>query len=70
MNELNAMQWLNKVDDALDWVLGPPLEPPPQTDGDDNSEQTRNRADHDVDDIVVKSSPAVGRAKSNSVSVC
>eukprot|EP00984_Skeletonema_dohrnii_P029267 scaffold19714_cov144-Skeletonema_dohrnii-CCMP3373.AAC.1 len=60
------MQWLNKVDDALNWVLGPPLEPPPQTDGDDNSEQTRNRADHDDDDIVVKR-PAVGRAKSNSV---
>jgi len=73
MNELNAMQWLNKVDDALDWVLGPPAREttPPQLttngggDGDDNSGQKKNRADHDV---VVRSSTAddVGRARSNS----
>ncbi len=59
------MQWLNKVDDALDWVLGPPLTPP-RTDGDENSEQERSRADHD--DVGGRSSPAVTRAKSNSIS--
>ena len=44
------MQWLNKVDDALDWVLGPP---PQADDGgeNNNSEHKRNRADNDDNDV-------------------
>ena len=74
MNELNAMQWLNKVDDALDWVLGPPArETPPQLteDGDDNNsiEEKKNnhRADHS--DAVRSSPAAVNSATSKSGAV-
>eukprot|EP00986_Skeletonema_menzelii_P013217 scaffold7559_cov137-Skeletonema_menzelii.AAC.1 len=65
MNELKAMQWLNKVDDALDWVLGPP---PPAEGDENNSEHKTKRADND-DDVVVRNSPStVDRTISNSAS--
>ena len=49
------MQWLNRVDDALDWVLGPSL----GDNGDDNRDDQKRNPKAKVDDV--------GRTKSESV---